>query len=206
MPDFQVEVTHLLRTASEASKKAQVRFVCRAFKGQEWNRFTEEWASRSYAFVAHAFGGYQKEPHPEIIPMHDGAHSGGANASFNPGDGRITLSNVMEGNPGVTLEKITHELTHAALAAFPDDNGFHTEGFVDYSVWVMAHAPAWEPFRAEMIQSASTNIANRRDRALRGGSDWDKQRWAGGLYAHIAFGPWVIARLKQKKAERDYTW
>lgn len=206
MPEFPNEVTALLKMASDRSKTAQKRFVCRAFKSAEWNQFTEEWASRSYVFVANAFGGYQKEPRTEIIPMHDGAHSAGANASFDPSTGQITLSSVLEGNPGCTLEKITHELTHAALADFPEDLGFHTEGYVDYSVWVMAHAPAWEPFRNQMIDSAAFNIETRRDRALRDGSDWDKQRWAGGLYANLAYGPYVIPRLRQKKAEGDFTW
>jgi hypothetical protein len=206
MPEFPNEVTTLLRVASEKSKKAQKRFVCRAFKNAEWNQFVEEWASRSYVFVANAFGGYQKEPLIEIIAMHDGAHSGGANASFNPGNGQITLSSVMEGKPGITLEKVTHELTHAALASFPDDDGFHTEGYVDYSVWIMAHAPAWEPYRTQMIQAAAFNIEVRRDRALKAGSDWDRKRWAGGLHAHLAYGPHVIPRLRQKKLEGDFTW
>lgn len=205
MVEFPSEVTALLKTASDRAKKAQSRFVCRAFKSPEWNRFTEEWASKSYVFVANAFGGYQKEPRGEIIPMHDGAHSAGANASFDPSTGQITLSSIMEGEPGVTLEKITHELTHAALAAFPEDT-FYEEGYVDYSVWVMAHAPAWEPYRDQMIASAEFNIATRRDRALKAGSDWDRKRWAGGLHANLAYGPYIIPRLRQKKAEGDFTW
>lgn len=205
MPEFPDDVTNLLRIASEASRKASRQFTCTAFKSREWNLFTEEWASRSYVFVANAFGGYQKEPLPEIISMHDGAHSGGANASFNPGNGQITLSGVIEGNPGITLEKITHELTHAALAAFPEDT-FYEEGYVDYSVWIMAHAPAWEPHREAMIDAAALNIRIRRDRALGGGSDWDRKRWAGGLHAHLAYGPYLIPRLRQKKLEGDFTW
>lgn len=205
MPEFPSEVTALLRMASDRSKAAQRRFVCRAFKNPEWNQFTEEWASRAYVFVANAFGGYQKEPLREIILMHDGAHSAGANASFDPSSGQITLSSVLEGNPGCTLEKVTHELTHAALAAFPEDT-FYEEGYVDYSVWVMAHAPAWEPYRDRMIDSAAFNIETRRDRALKAGSDWDRKRWAGGLHANLAYGPYIIPRLRQKKMEGDFTW
>lgn len=201
-----MDSTDILRTASEKAKKAQRRFVCRAFKSPEWNQFTEEWASRAYVFVGNAFAGFQKEPLPEIIAMHDGAHSGGANASFDPGSGQITLSSVIEGQPGITLEKITHELTHAALAGFPDDDGFYTEGYVDYSVWIMSHAPAWEPYRQQMIEAAAFNIQVRRDRALKAASDWDRKRWAGGLHAHLAYGPHVIPRLRQKKLERDFTW
>lgn len=205
MPEFPNEVTAILKVASDRSKKAQNRFICRAFKSAEWNQFTEEWASRAYVFVGNAFGGYQKEPRTEIILMHDGAHSAGANASFDPTTGQITLSSVMEGNPGCTLEKITHELTHAALASFPEDT-FYEEGYVDYSVWVMAHAPAWEPYRDQMIDSAAFNIETRRDRALRAGSDWDRKRWAGGLHANLAYGPYIIPRLRQKKVEGDFTW
>jgi len=205
MPEMPNEVTALLRVASEKSKKAQKRFVCRAFQDPAWNAFTEEWASRAYVFVGHALGGFQTEPRPEIIAMHDGAHSGGANASFDLGSGQITLSSVLVGQPGVTLEKITHELTHGALAKFPDDV-FYDEGTVDYAVWVMAHAPAWEPYRDAMIQAAAFNIEVRRDRALKAGSDWDRKRWAGGLHAHMAYGPHVIPRLRQKKLEGDFTW
>lgn len=200
------EIAHLLRTASEAAKTARSHFVCLAFKSPEWNRFVEEWASKSYAFVAHALGPFQKEPLQEIIGMHDGAHSGGANASFDPGSGRITLSSVVEGKPGITLEKITHELIHASLNDFPEGDTFYEEGFVDYSTWVMAHAPAWEPYRSEMIEAAAFNIRCRRDRAFKGGSDWDRKRWAGGLYASLAYGPHVVARLRQKKLEGDLTW
>lgn len=206
MPDFPPEITALLRNASVAADRASVTFTCQAFQDPEWNRFTSEWADRAYHFVGHAFAGFQREPLRRIIAMHDGLHAGGANASFDPATGQITLNSVIQGQPGVTLEKITHELTHAALASFPDDNGFHTEGYVDYSVWVMAHAPVWEPYRAAMIKAADFNIEVRRDRALKGGSDWDKQRWAGGLYAHLAFGPYVIPRLRQKKVESNYTW
>lgn len=205
MPEFSTEVTRILRTASDRSKVAQKRFVCKVFKSPEWNQFTEEWASRAYVFVGNAFAGFQTEPQVEILPMHDGAHSGGANASFNLDSGQITLSSVMEGDPGVTLEKITHELTHGALASFPEDT-FYDEGYVDYSVWVMAHAPAWDPFREQMITAAAHNIELRRDRALKAGSDWDRKRWAGGMHANFAYGPNVIPRLRQKKAEGDFTW
>ena len=110
MPEFPNEVTAILRMASDRAKTAQKRFVCRAFQNPDWNAFTEEWASKAYVFVGNAFGGFQTEPMVEIIGMHDGAHSGGANASFNLGSGQITLSGVMEGKAGLTLEKITHEV------------------------------------------------------------------------------------------------
>lgn len=193
----------MLRTASEAPPRKQ--FVCKVLEPQ-WNAFVEHWAPKIHAFVYNALGPYGMEPLPKIMKLQDGHHIAGATASFDPGTGQICLATSVNGNPGQILEKLTHEMTHGALALFPDDSGFHTEGYVDYSVWVMAHAPVWEPYRKAMIEAASNNIRNRRERALRGGSDWDKQRWAGGLYASMAYGPYVVARLKQKKLEGDLTW
>jgi hypothetical protein len=196
----------ILREASEAaSKEASSPFACRIF-GNEWDQFVEAWASKAYTFVAQALGPYQKEPLREIQAMSDGAHVGGANASFQPSTGQIQLSRVIEKQPGITLEKLTHELCHASLASFPDDDGFYTEGFVDYSVWVMAHAPFWEPYRKDMIDAAAYNIKCRRDRALQDLSDWDRKRWAGGLFASTAHGPWIVAKLKMRKLEGDFRW
>jgi hypothetical protein len=175
--------------------------------GPEWNRFIEAWAPRCYAFVAQALGPYAKEPLPEILAIHDGAHSGGANASFQPDNGQIRLSpSVIEGKPGLTLEKLTHELTHASLAAFPEGDPFYEEGFVDFSVWVMAHAPIWGEHREDMIRAAAFNIECRRDRALRDLSDYDRKRWAGGLFCSIMHGPWIVTRLKLRKEAGELQW
>lgn len=175
--------------------------------GGPWDRFIEEWAATCYGFVANALDGFSVEPMKNILDIHDGAHSGGANASFQMNNGQIRLSpSIVEGKPGITLEKLTHELTHAALAEFPDDEGFYTEGFVDYSVWVMAHAPVWGKYRDDMIEAAAFNISCRRDRAMRDLSDYDRKRWAGGLFCSLAHGPWIISRLKMRKAEGNLTW
>jgi hypothetical protein len=175
--------------------------------GNEWDRFIEEWATKCYVFVAEALGPYQQEPRSEILAIHDGAHSGGANASFQPDNGQIRLSaSIVEHKPGTTLEKLTHELVHASLAGFPEGDPFTEEGAVDYSVWVMAHAPIWEPFRTEMIEAAAFNIECRRDRAMRDLSDYDRKRWAGGLFYNMAHGPWIVPRLKLRKAEGNFFW
>lgn len=197
----------VLKQASEAalSQTMAAPFVCRIF-GNEWDQFVETWAAKAYLFVEDALGPFQKEPLREIQMMSDGAHTGGANASFQPGTGQICLSRVIERQPGITLEKITHELCHASLASFPEGDSFYEEGFVDYSVWVMAHAPAWEPFRKQMMDAAAFNIQCRRDRALQDLSDWDRKRWAGGLFASTAHGPWIVAKLKMRKMEGDFRW
>lgn len=169
--------------------------------------FIEQWAPVCYSFVAQALGPYAVEPLPTILPLHDGAHSGGANASFQPDNGQIRLSpSVVDGKPGITLEKLTHELTHAALAAFPEGDSFYEEGFVDYSVWVMAHAPTWGRYRDDMVAAANFNIECRRDRALKDLSDYDRKRWAGGLFCSLTHGPWILSRLKLRKAEGNLTW
>lgn len=200
------EVQGQLKVASQVKVASLPTFstdVC----GNEWDRFIEEWASVCYGFVANALGPYATEPRKVILGIHDGAHSGGANASFQLDNGQIRLSpSVVQDKPGITLEKLTHELTHAALADFPDDEGFYTEGFVDYSVWVMSHAPIWGEHRDDMIEAASFNIACRRDRAMRDTSDYDRKRWAGGLFCSLAHGPWIVARLKLRKAEGNYSW
>jgi hypothetical protein len=175
--------------------------------GSDWDRFIEQWASRCYVFVAQALGPYAKEPKSVILDIHDGAHSGGANASFQPDNGQVRLSpSIVENHPGITLEKITHEFTHASLAAFPEGDPFYEEGFVDYSVWVMAHAPIWGEHRQAMIDAAAFNIECRRDRALRDTSDYDRKRWAGGLFCSLAHGPWIVSRLKLRKAGGELQW
>jgi hypothetical protein len=108
--------------------------------------------------------------------------------------------------PGITLEKVTHELIHASLAAFPEGDPFYEEGFVDYSTWLMAHAPAWGIYSKAMVEAANFNIKCRRDRAIKTQTDYDAKRWAGGLYAATTFGPWVITRLRMKKLEGNFTW
>lgn len=203
---FPAEVQHTLRTASILPKRAAKQFttsVC----SPEWNKFIEEWAPKCYAFVAQALGPYQQEPMSEILSIHDGAHSGGANASFQPDNGQVRLSpSIVEGKPGTTLEKLTHEFMHASLAGFPEGDPFCEEGAVDYSVWVMAHAPIWGEHRQAMIDAAAFNIECRRDRAMRDLSDYDRKRWAGGLFFNMAYGPWIVTRLKLRKAEGNFTW
>ena len=198
-------VEALLKEASIAPKTAATHFQCRVFNSP-WDQFVEQWATVAYTFVSHALAGYAQEPLPEILPIHDGAHSAGANASFNPANGQICISSVVENRPGITLEKLTHELTHAALNDFPEGDSFYEEGFVDFSVWVMAHAPAWGQFQEEMIKAAAYNIKVRRERAKRDLSDWDRKRWAGGLFASAVHGPYIVARLRQRKMEGDLRW
>jgi len=208
MPHFPAEIHQNLRTASTAAlkKRAQKRFstsIC----SPEWNHFIEEWAPKCYNFVAQALGPYQQEPMQEILAIHDGAHSGGANASFQPDNGQVRLSpSIVEGKPGTTLEKLTHEFMHASLAGFPEGDPFTEEGAVDYSVWVMAHAPFWGQYQQEMIDAAAYNIECRRDRAMKDLSEYDRKRWAGGLFYSLAYGPWIVTRLKLRKAEGNFTW
>ncbi len=128
-----------------------------------------------------------------------------ATASF-AANGQVRLSATVAGSPGTILEKLTHEFTHGSLNDFPEGDPFYEEGYVDYSVWVMAHAPVWGEHREAMIQAAEYNIAQRRERALRLGSDYDRKRWAGGVYAMHALGPFIIASLRMKKLEGNLTW
>ena len=203
------EVETLLADASKprTSKTAGAvpQFRCRIFNSP-WDQFVELWAPRIYVFVGNALGPYGMEPLPEIVALPDGQHSAGATASFDPSTGQVRLSTSVENKPGQTLEKLTHEFTHGSLAKFPGGDAFYEEGFVDYSVWVMAHAPAFEPYRDDMIEAASFNIATRRERAMLDLSDWDRKRWAGGLYASLSRGPFIISSLRHKKAEGTYFW
>lgn len=208
-PEIPSDVQHMLARASGFSSRTAA--MGPKFKSQicasSWDRFIEEWATRCYVFVAQALGPYATEPKAEILSIHDGAHSGGANASFQPDNGQIRLSSSIVANkPGITLEKLTHELTHASLAAFPEGDPFYEEGFVDYSVWVMAHAPIWGEHRQDMINAAAFNIECRRDRALRDTSDYDRKRWAGGLFCSLTHGPWIVSRLKLRKAGGELQW
>ena len=195
-----------LKAASLAAPYASKRFSSRIC-GDAWDGFIEEWAGVCYAFVAEAFGPYATEPASTILPLSDPAHSAGANASFELGSGQVRLSpSVVRGKAGITLEKLTHEFIHGALSAFPEGDPFYEEGFVDYSVWVAAHAPIWGAYRAPMIAAAAFNIACRRDRALKDLSDYDRKRWAGGLFCSTMHGPWIIAKLKMRKLEGNLQW
>ena len=202
------DVQALLKTASTPSPHNKVRKFRTTIFGNEWDQFVEEWAPRVYAFVEQALGDFPIEPLEEILAISPGHHSGGVNASFNPVTGQVRLCpSVVEGKPGATLEKLTHEFTHAALNDFPEGGSFHEEGAVDYSVWVMAHAPVWEPYRREMVHAAEYNIKCRKDRALGPGSNsFDIQRWCGGMWHMYAHGPWIVEKFRMKKIEKDFTW
>lgn len=197
------DVRELLRKASEEAPT--LRFSCQILDDPS-NQFVELWAPRIHAFVYNALGPYGTGPLPVIHKIEDGHHTAGATASFDISSGQISLATSVNGNFGVILEKLTHEMTHGSLAKFPEGDPFYEEGFVDFSVWVMSHAPIWSAYRDLMIAAAADNIRNRRERALRGGSDYDRKRWAGGLYASTAYGPYIIAILKQKKLEGNLTW
>jgi hypothetical protein len=199
------QVETMLRTASDAAGTGGPVFRSQVF-GNPWDRFVESWTPRIYRFVAEALGPYGTRPLPDILPLAEGMHAAGATASFDMRSGQVRLATSTEGNPGQILEKLCHEFTHGALANFPEGDPFYEEGFVDYSVWVMAHAPMWGQFRQAMIDAASFNIKMRRERALVTQTDYDRKRWAGGLYASIAYGPMIIARLRNKKLSEDLTW
>ena len=57
-----------------------------------------------------------------------------------------------------------------------------------------------------MIEAAAFNIQMRRERAMKDMSDWDRKRWAGGLFASLSRGPMIISSLRQKKMENNLTW
>lgn len=207
MAKMPVEVATFLSEASVRTKTASSKKFVSNICGNEWDRFIETWAERSYYFLLQALGPYHKEPMSEILPLDDGSHAAGANASFQPSNGQIRLSpSVVEGKPGITLEKITHELIHASLNDFPEGDPFYEEGMVDYSTWVVSHAPAWGMYSKAMTEAANFNIECRRDRALRTQSDYDRKRWAGGMCAAMVYGPWIVTRLRMKKMEGDLTW
>jgi hypothetical protein len=201
------DVAEYLTEASRPKKvrTASVQFTCAVF-GDRWDRFVEDWTPRIYDFIGAALGPYGKQPHPEIGKIDEAFHVAGANASFDPSTGRICLSTHLRNKPGMILEKLLHEMTHASLDRFPEGDPFYEEGFVDYSVWIMAHAPVWVPYGEATLASASTNIDTRRERAALDQSDFDRKRWTGGLYASIVRGPWIISTLRQKKIEGNFTW
>ncbi len=205
------EAQKYLKDVSEAcrSKTAAVSptFISKVYGGgSQWDRFIEGWAPRIYSFVQQTLGPYGTEPYFTINPMAAGMHMSGATASFDLGTGQITLCPSTEGNAGRILEKLTHEMTHGAVALFPQTDPFYDEGWIDYSVWCMAHAPFWGQHQEAMLREAAYNIACRRERAYQGLSDYDRKRWAGGVYASMVHGPMILARLRMRKAEGNFTW
>ena len=193
----------MLREASTIN--ASKPFTCQVFS-PAWNQFVESWAPRIHAFVGQALGQYGTDPLPEILALEDGLHSAGATASFHMLTGQVRICTSVEGKAGQTLEKLTHEMIHGSLAHFPEGDEFYEEGFVDYSTWVLAHAPVWGDLRDDMIKAAAFNIEVRRDRALLDQSDYDRKRWAGGLFASLSRGPHIIATLRQRKMEGQLYW
>ena len=198
-------VQRYLRTASLKTASQRV-FQCEVFDDPAWNQFVEQWAPVVHSFVESALGPYGVEPGEVIKPLGDGEHAAWATASFDPGSGQVRISHIVQGNAGQTLEKLCHEFTHGSLAHFPEGDPFYEEGFVDYSVWVMAHAPIWGEHREVMIHAAEYNIAQRKARAMRDLSDWDRKRWAGGVFAMYSRGPFIVSSLRAKKREEDFSW
>jgi len=203
MQPIQSDVSQMLRVAS--TKKATQAFTCQVFNSP-WDAFVCTWAPRIHRFVEEALGPYGTNPLPEILPLEDGMHSAGATASFHMLTGQIRLCTSVEGKAGQTLEKLTHEMIHGSLSQFPDGDEFYEEGFVDYSTWVLAHAPVWGNLRSDMIEAADLNIRIRRDRAMLDQNDYDRKRWAGGLFASLSRGPHIISTLRMKKIENDFSW
>lgn len=204
MTQMPPDVHRLLRRASQVSPHRP--FTCLCFP-PHWNAFVETWAPKIHAFVAEALGPYGTQPKREILLLRDSHHMACANASFDLVSGQIRLGTHLVDQPGVTIEKLLHEHLHASTSQWPMGDPFYDEGVAaDYPTWVLAHAPIWEPYRDQVIQAAADNIRNRRERALRTGSDYDRKRWAGGVYAMTAYGPYIIAMLRQKKAEGNFTW
>lgn len=197
------EVQRMLRSASDATTRK--RFTCNIYP-DHWNSFVELWSPRIHAFVEDALGPYGTEPKQEILPLSDGFHMACANASFDLVSGQICLGTHLFDQPGPTLEKLTHEMIHGSLSQFPEGEAFYEEAAADYGTWVLAHAPIWEPYRTEMIEAAANNIRNRRERALKTGNDYDRKRWAGGVWMMHAYGPYVISVFRQRKAEQNLTW
>lgn len=199
------EVLDDLARVSWRTRRASVGFRCQVF-GSPWDTFVARWADVAYELVGQALGPYGEEPGREILMLEDGAYLAGANASYQPGSGQIRLCRAVENNPGMTLEKLTHELTHASLARFPEGDPFYEEGFVDYATWILSHAPCWGEHGAAMRESAEANIRTRLTRAKLDQSDFDRKRWAGGIFASVVRGPWLLSILRLKKAEGVLTW
>ena len=193
--------TGSVKTSAENTKE----FKCLVFNS-DWDKFVEEWTPKIYHYLIGALGPFGREPLPTILPMSPGQHMSGATASFDMETGQVKLCPSVEGNPGQTLEKLTHEFTHGSYALFPTEDCFYDEGYVDFSVWVLAHSPTYNPYRQQIIDAAAYNIKMRRERAMRNLSDYDRKRWAGGTFASMFYGPMILHHMKRKKAEGDYTW
>lgn len=193
----------VLRVASKATPSKTFR--SHVFESQ-WDSFVERWAPRIHAFVEEALGPYGTEPMSDIIRLPDGMHAAGATASFDLLSGQITLHPSTEGKPGTILEKLTHEMIHGSYSQFPQGDMFYDEGAVDYTTWLLAHAPVWGDLREHMILAAEHNIAMRRERAFKDSSDYDRKRWAGGLFVSQVHGPLYISRMRARKLEGNFTW
>jgi len=204
MNNFPASAMDYLRTAATQAKPTK-QFKSLVF-GNQWDQFVESWAPIIHGYLLQALGPFGTEPLPTILPMSDGMHMSGATASFDMQSGQLSLCPSVGGNPGQTLEKLTHEMVHGSYSQFPSNDEFYDEGFVDFSTWVLVHSPTYGKYRQQAIDAAAFNIKMRRERAAKTGSDYDRKRWAGGTYASIFLGPMLIHSMRMKKAEGDFTW
>lgn len=197
-------VTKLLKVASSKASSGP-KYQCEVF-GSEWNTFVESWLPRIHTFLVEALGPFGREPLSRVLPLSEGMHMSGATASFDMMTGQVSICSSVEGNPGQTLEKLTHELVHGSYALFPSVDPFYDEGYVDFSTWVLAHAPVYGDLRSQVIDAAAFNIKMRRERAMRNLSDYDRKRWAGGVFASLSMGPMLLHKMRMSKAEGNYNW
>ena len=179
---------------------------CQVFT-PEWCTFVQDWASRIHPFVETLFGPYGTEPHTVIEALPVSAKAIGASASFDMSSGQITLCPSMEGDPGRTLEKLTHELLHGSFSDFPSVDPFYDEGFVDYTTLLLSSAPIYRDLGPAMQKSALGNIERRRQKGLAAGSsDYDRKRAMGAIFAKMAYGTQVVAHLRTQKMNRTFQW
>jgi len=174
--------------------------------GNDWDAWVELWAPKVYGFVRSSLGEYGTEPLPDILPMADADHAAGANASFNMATGQITLHPYMSHDPGTTLEKLTHEMVHGSLSKFPDSGEFFDEGVVDHSVLVLSKSTYWGEHQPAMERAAQYNLTMRCTRAYSTRTEYDRQRWMGGICSQYMYGDSVVAAFRQKKLSGDFSW
>lgn len=200
-------MSHALLERASSTPLTPWEAHCQVFS-PEWNSFVVKWAGKIKPFLEEVLGPYGTEPLPHILPLNVMAIGKvPPSASFDMSTGQIQLTAAMEGDPGRTLEKLTHEMVHGSLSQFPSEDEFYDEGFVDYSTLLLSAAPIYGPFGPAMAKSAQGNLFRRIKQGKQADATiYDQRRASGSIHAKLTYGQGLLEHLRNQKLARTYEW
>jgi hypothetical protein len=202
-----LNLTNLLETASHTELPVW-QVECDVFSSPDWNAFVVHWAGKIKPFLELVLGPYGTEPASRILPLRAIVVGNVApSASFDMVTGQIELTPSMEGDPGRTLEKLTHEMLHGSLSRFPSDDEFYDEGFVDLSTLLLSQASIYGELGPLMEKSARGNLVRRIKSGMQPNANpYDRRRACGAIHAKLTYGAGLIQHLRTQKMNGTFEW